>query len=314
MKQQLMVAVCLVLLLLCASQVFGEAKGVSDGRVNPNVLVSSDWLAAQLHNPDNLVVIHISKDRKVYDAGHIPGAQFLALSQIVVSRGTVLNELAPVATLKAVFESIGVGDDTRVVIYGDAVGEMPSRVFFTLDYLGHDRNVALLDGGIEKWRAEGRELTTDVPTVQLTTFTPHLKPEVIVQLAQVRDASWEAANSPESKVVLWDDRPVNNYTGEVPAAGVARNGHIPGAVSLYWADLVASPTNPVLLPPRDLRNVLEAHGITPDKRVVVYCRTGMQATYGYFVLRYLGYENAVSYDGSMTEWGNLPDTEVVTGY
>jgi thiosulfate/3-mercaptopyruvate sulfurtransferase len=314
MKRQLMVAVCFVLVLLCASQVFGEAKGESNGRVNPNMLVSTDWLAAQLHNPDNLVVIHVSNSRAVYDAGHIPGAQFLALSQIVVTHGTVLNELAPVATLKAVFESLGVGDDTRVVLYGDAVGEMPTRVFWTLDYLGHDRNVSLLDGGIQKWRAEGRELTTDVPTVQLTTFTPHLKPEVIMPLAQVRDASWEAANSPESKVVLWDDRTVTNYTGEVTAAGVARNGHIPGAVSLYWADLIVSTANPVLLPPDDLRKVLEAHGITPDKRIVVYCRTGMQATYGYFVLKYLGYDNPVSYDGSMTEWGNLPDTEVVTGY
>jgi thiosulfate/3-mercaptopyruvate sulfurtransferase len=311
--KRLMVAVCLVLLLLCASQVFGEAKGAGNGQVNPDLLVSTDWLAAHLHNPDNLVVIHISNNRAVYDAGHIPGARFLALSQIVVSRGTVLNELAPVATLKAAFESVGVGDDTRVVLYGDAVGEMPTRAFWTLNYLGHDQNVSLLDGGIQKWRAEGRELTTDVPTVQLTTFTPHLKPEVVMQLAQVRDASWEAANSPESKVVLWDDRSVANYTGAVSAAGVARNGHIPGAVSLYWADLIVSATDPVLLPPSDLRNILEARGITADKQVVTYCRTGMQATVGYFVLKYLGYDKVASYDGSMTEWGNLPDTEVVTG-
>jgi thiosulfate/3-mercaptopyruvate sulfurtransferase len=122
--------------------------------VRSDMLVSTAWLEQHL-NDSNIVILQVSRDHTAYDAGRIPGARFLALSDIVVTRDGILNELPPAAALKSVFERLGVSDDTRVILYGDASVLPATRVFFTLDYLGHQAT-ALLDGGLHKWTAESR--------------------------------------------------------------------------------------------------------------------------------------------------------------
>jgi thiosulfate/3-mercaptopyruvate sulfurtransferase len=118
-----------------------------------DMLVQTSWLAAHLADK-NLVILHVGTDRNSYDAAHIPGARFLALSEIAVSRNGIPNELPPVNDLKATFERLGVGDHSRVVLYGDMLGLFATRAYFTLDYLGHGSSAALLDGGLEKWSRE----------------------------------------------------------------------------------------------------------------------------------------------------------------
>ncbi|HEU0051871.1 MAG TPA: rhodanese-like domain-containing protein, partial [Longimicrobium sp.] len=134
---------------------------VEPARGNSEMLVSVEQLSRRLAEA-NTVVLHVGRDRASYDAGHIPGARFLALSDIVTERDGVPNELPSVDALDQAFEAVGVSDDSRVVLYGDLAGLAAARAFFTLDYLGH--TPALLDGGLEAWRAANKEVTTQPTT------------------------------------------------------------------------------------------------------------------------------------------------------
>src|SRR5258707_309406 len=133
------------------------------------------------------------------------GARFVGLPQLVVNGGGILNELPPVADLKKVLEAAGVSDDSRVILYGDASVLPATRAYFTLDYLGHGDQAALLDGGLEKWRAEGRTLSKDATVAVVGHFTPHPKPELVVQIDAVKQMAGKPAGS--SAEVLLDVRP-----------------------------------------------------------------------------------------------------------
>lgn len=308
----LLAILLIVLLVYLAEQAWGQtgSRGIAVPQVRQGMLVSTEWLARHMKDP-GIVLLHIGRDRKDYDAGHIPGARFLALNQIVTARGGVPNELPPVADLKKAFESVGVGDNSRVVLYGEMQGLLAARAFFTLDYLGHGERAALLDGGLEKWRADRREISTAAPGFEPATFTPRVNPDIIVFFPQTRDLSWEAVHEPQSKVRLVDARPMEEYAGEKPSEGLSRPGHIPGAVSLFWMKLVESKEDPEVLPPHDLRKAFESAGIRSDQRIIIYCRTGVQASFAYFALKYAGYQPQM-YDGSFMEWSKQPDTEVAT--
>lgn len=294
-------------LLLCLS--INQAPGQSPS-VRTSMLVTTAWLAKQLTNP-KVVVLHAAADRKHYDDGHLPGARFISTREILITRGGLANELPAVADLQKVFEKLGIGDEARIIIYGDNAGLTAARVYFTLDYLGHGARAALLDGGLEKWKAERREVSTQAVTPASAAFTPRVKPSVKVEVAAVRDLSWTAANQTTPNVSLIDARPAKQYEGE-DAGGLARAGHIPGAASLYWMEHLASPENPVLKPVAELRKLYEAAGVKAGQTVVTYCRTGMQASHAYFTAKYLGYD-VTMYDGSFSEWVGVEGTEVVKG-
>jgi thiosulfate/3-mercaptopyruvate sulfurtransferase len=144
-------------------------------------------------------VLHVARERKAFDDGHIPGARFVGLGDLLMTREGVANELPPVEQLQRLFETLGIGDDGRIVIYGENNGLAAARAFFTLDYLGHGNRAALLDGGLEKWKAEKRELQTQAGTPVAAKFTPRLRPGVLVKLDAMRDLSWVAANVSETK-------------------------------------------------------------------------------------------------------------------
>ena len=137
------------------------------------MLVSTEWLAQHLNDHD-LVVLYVGRDRSQFDSGHIPGSRFVRLDELVEQHQDSLNELPPVVKLQAVFESLGVGDSSRVVLYGDGGGLLAARAYFTLDYLGHGDRTSLLDGGLEKWSAEARPSSRD----ELTAARAHLTPRV----------------------------------------------------------------------------------------------------------------------------------------
>jgi thiosulfate/3-mercaptopyruvate sulfurtransferase len=279
--------------------------------VRSEMLVSTEWLAGRLGDP-KVVVLHVARERADYDKGHVPGARFVAWGEITATRDGVPNELAPVSDLRKVFERVGVGDDSRVVLYGDNSGLSAARAYFTLDYLGHGERAALLDGGLEKWRAERRAVSTEVPEVKAARFTPRVRAASVIGLDVVRDLSWVVTNVPAPDVALIDARPADEYTGAKPGDGVPRGGHIPGAANLFWMQNVASKENPVLRPAAELRKLYEAAGAAPGRKVVTYCRTGGQASHTYFTAKYLGYD-VLMYDGSFFEWSNAAGTPVVAG-
>ena len=279
--------------------------------VRSEMIVSTVWLVAHLNDP-KVVILHVARARAHYDEGHIPGARFAGWDEITATRDGVPNELAPVADLQKLFARLGVGDDARIVLYGDSSGLSAARAYFTLDYLGHGERAALLDGGLEKWKAERRAVSTDLVEPKMAPFTPRVRASAIVDHDVVRDLSWTATKLASPSVVLIDARPVEEYEGTKPGEGVPRGGHIPGAANVFWMQNVVSKENPALRSVAELRKVYEEAGALRGRTVVTYCRTGGQASHAYFTLKYLGYD-VVMYDGSFFEWSNTEGAPVVVG-
>ena len=283
----------------------------SKSAVRQQMLVSTDWLAKNLKQP-KLVLLHIARGRKNYDAGHIPGARFLDYGELIVTRSGVVNELPPVEKLQQLFANLGVNNDSRVVLLCEGQGIMAARTYWTLDYLGSGDNAALLDGSLEKWKAEKREVSTTVPEIIAGNFTPRLNPKVMVAREAVRDVSWLTVNSETSETVLLDSRPAEVYSGESKNANLPLNGHIPGAGNVYWMNTLTSKESPTFKPLAELQKMYAEAGVEPGKKVMTYCWIGMMASHGYFTLKYLGYDVAM-YDGSFTEWAKSDGVTVVTG-
>src|SRR5262245_43905229 len=191
----------------------GVRSGQSAGlKVRSEMLVSTDWLAKHIKDP-NVFVIHVAAERKHFDDGHIPGARFLSSKEILTTRSGVANELPAVADLQKVFEQLGVGDTGRIVIYGENSPLLAARVYFTLDYLGHGDRAALLDGGIEKWKAEKFPVETQTVKAEPARFTPRPRPQIVAGLAAMRDLSRLTATSDDAEVAIIDARPEEQYIG-----------------------------------------------------------------------------------------------------
>ncbi len=273
------------------------------------MLVSTAWLADHLTDT-NLVVLYVGRDRTQFDAGHIPGSRFVQLDELVEQHKDSLNELPSAADLQALFESLGVGDNSRVILVGDGGGVLAARAYFTLDYLGHGDNASLLDGGLEKWTAEARSLSHDQSHPARAHLTPKVQPDILVNTASMSQYSRAARDNRTSAYVLLDARPLAEFEGVVPSEAVPKAGHIPGAYSLYWKKLLRSEAVPALLDPAGMESAFMLAGFRPGQTIVTYCRTGMQSSFTYFVAKYLGYP-VVMYDGSVYEWVNAAGNELV---
>ena len=256
------------------------------------LLVSPAWLSARLGEP-GIVVIHADRDRAAYDAGHIAGSRYLPLAAIATERDGVPMELPPVTALDSALESVGIGDGSRVIITGDALSA--ARLFFTLDYLGHGDRAALLDGGTPAWVAAGFPVAMEASPPHPALFTPEPRPGVL------DDAAWVRAHLGDSTVALLDARPPADFAG-IPGSSPP-SGHIPGARNIFWKSTQEG-SPPVLLGRDALEELFRAAGAAPGDLVVTYCRTGVQASFLYFVARYLGYDVRM-YDGSFAEWSRL---------
>jgi len=276
-------------------------------KVRSEMLVSTDWLAKHINGRD-VFVIHVAAERKPFDDGHIPGARFLSSKEILTTRNGVANELPSAADLQKVFEQLGVGDTGRIVIYGENSGLLAARVYFTLDYLGHGDRAALLDGGIEKWKAEKLPVETQQVKPEPAKFTPHPRPQIVAELDAIRDLSRMAANDADANVSIIDARPEEQYVGNQ----TQRTGHIPGAANVYWLTHLLSRENPTMKPASELSKIYEAAGLKDGQKVITYCNTGMQASHAYFTLKYLGYDVRM-YDGSFSEWSSAEGAQVVKG-
>ena len=187
-------------------------------KVRSEMLVSTDWLAKRLNDRD-VFVIHVAAERKHFDDGHIPGARFLSSKEILTTRNGVANELPAVADLQKVFEQLGVGDTGRIVIYGENSVLLAARVYFTLDYLGHGDRASLLDGGIQKWKAEKLPVETQTVKTEPAGFTPRPRPQIVAKLDAMRDFSRTAVKNAAADVAVIDARPEEQYAGDqTPAA------------------------------------------------------------------------------------------------
>jgi thiosulfate/3-mercaptopyruvate sulfurtransferase len=272
------------------------SQGNSGPKLRPEMLVTTAWLTENLSEPD-VIVLCINSTPEFYTKGHIPGARQIKLDDIAVTRDGIPNELPSVETLQHVFAAAGVSNSSRVVLYGERFNLFAARAYFTLDYLGVAARVALLDGGLEKWTAERRPLSTEIPQAKTTTLVVSPRPEILVDTKTMRELSQKKPGS----VTLVDARPTKEFTGEQRSEDVAKAGHIPGAKGLYWMDMLVSRQNPVLKPEAELRRIYSELNAKTDQPLVTYCRTGMQSSFDYFVAKYLGYDPSM-YDASFFEW------------
>jgi thiosulfate/3-mercaptopyruvate sulfurtransferase len=264
---------------------------------HPDILVTTDWLAAHL-NDENVVVLHLAKEKKQYDAGHVPGARWISFDQLMIKKDGVSSELPPVEDLVKLFESLGVSDDSRVVVYSTNWPPLSTRIYFTLDYLGLGDRAAVLDGGFDKWKAEKRTVSKeDAKANRPGKITPHVRPEIVATLEEVK-----AATAPNAEQIVVDSRPEHRYS----------EGHLPGAVPLYWEKNTQEPEGYQLIAADAIAKNYFTIGAGPGKKLITYCEIGWQATHNYFTAKYLGYDVKM-YDGSWNEWNDVKHMPVVTG-
>jgi thiosulfate/3-mercaptopyruvate sulfurtransferase len=274
--------------------------------VRESLLVSTGWLAAHLRDPD-LVIVSVQHMQGMRPAeNQIPGAR--AIDAVAFTVGSF--DLAPAPVLDSLIESLGISNTSRVVLYGDPW--VTGFIYVALDYLGHGDRTAILDGGLEQWRAENRSVAATAARETRATFTPHLRSGIVV------DAGWLTTHLRDANLALLDVRTTDEYQGHGESHGLPRGGHIPGARLVRWAQTFERPQGAIdshaskLLSPAELRALFRTGGVTPGTQPVTYCTVGMRASHVYFVLRYLGY-NPKFYDGSMTDWSQRSELPVLTG-
>ncbi len=274
--------------------------------VHPEYLVETEWVAAHSNDPD-VRIIESDEDPLLYSIGHVPGAvqvDWFSTLQHPVRRDFLTQE-----KFEEVASKLGITNDTTVVFYGDKSNWFACYALWLFQYYGH-KNVKIMNGGRLKWEKENRPLVKEVPMYAATTY--HAK-KADKSIRAFRD---EVLKQSKAKKPLVDVRSPKEYSGELismpnyPQEGATRGGHIPGAVSIPWAQAV-NEADATFKTPEELRALYEGKGIKSDEDVIAYCRIGERSSLTWFVLKYLlGYPNVKNYDGSWTEWGNLVDAPI----
>ena len=275
-------------------------------------VVSTAWLADRLRTPDVRVVDgswHMPAEardgREEYLQVHIPGAVFFDIDAIA-DRASDLPHMLPTseAFAKAAGE-LGLPRDVDIVIYDTHVIRSDARVWWTLRAMGYAR-VYVLDGGLRKWMAEGRPVEAGEVYPRAVEVAPAFDPGLVRNAAEVR------AILDDGSARMVDARSAARFTGEAPEprAGL-RSGHMPGAASLPWEQVVAQ--DGTLRPADELKAVFKGAGVDLGTPIVTTCGSGVTASVLALALARLGLDRTAVYDGSWTEWGGLPDTPIVTG-
>jgi thiosulfate/3-mercaptopyruvate sulfurtransferase len=282
-------------------------------------LVETSWLEEHLHDPRIRIVDMrgyvraVERDgvqqaeyvgaRDEYEQAHIPGAVYIDwTSDIVDPDDDVEAQVASPERFAAVMSRLGIGDEHRVVAYDThPASQFATRLWWALRYYGHD-DVVVLNGGLPKWKREGRPLTSDVPAYPATTFTPRVQPELRATAQEVLSALGKPG------VALVDARDRAQYTGRL-RRGHGRAGHIPGAINVPREEIV-DPASGVFRSNEDLAQVFSEAHVSTDERVIAYCNGGVAATTVLFSLAMLGYPHLTNYDGSWNEWGSREDLPI----
>ncbi len=279
---------------------------------DPKTLVSTDWLAAHLKDPDlrvldgTMFMAAEGRDgRKEYEAGHIPGARFFDIDDISDARSELPHMVPPVEKFMSKLRAMGVGDGHQVVVY-DAKGLFSAaRVWWLFRLMGQD-NIAVLDGGFPKWQTEGRAIEDMPPLVRDRHMTVRRQNHMVKDVTQVSAASKLGDHE------ILDARSTARFRGEAPEPRPGlRPGHIPGAKNVPYTDLLNA--DMTMKAPDELRAVFAAAGVDLTKPVITSCGSGVTAAVINLALERIGKTDHALYDGSWTEWGAFPTLPVATG-
>ncbi|HXZ03168.1 MAG TPA: 3-mercaptopyruvate sulfurtransferase [Stellaceae bacterium] len=280
---------------------------------NPDALVSTEWLARHLDAPDLRIVDGTytlpgvtPTAKELYAQRHLPGAVFFDIDDIADEHNPLPHMLPSAEKFAQRMRRLGLGDGHKIVIYDGTGLATAARPWWMLRVFGH-RDVAILDGGLPKWQAEGRPVTDDVPAPRERHFTAQLNTLLVRDKAQLLD------NLASRREQVLDARARGRFAGTAkePRGGL-RSGHIPGSLNLPYEELI-DPTTRTVLPAEELAKRFAAAGLERGKPVVTSCGSGVTACVLAFGLYLLGWPDAAVYDGSWSEWGLPGDTPVETG-
>lgn len=279
---------------------------------DPKTLVSTDWLARHLRDPD-LRVLDASwflpgsaRDAKAeYAAAHIPGARFFDVDDISDQRSSLPHMAPPPEKFISRMRAMGVGDGHQVVVYDSSGVFSAARVWWTFRLMGKT-DVAVLDGGFPKWQAEGREIEDMPPIIRDRHITVSRQNHLVKDVTQVA----HSAKLGEAEII--DARPAARFRGEAPEPRPGlRSGHIPGSKNIPFGEML----NPdgTMKPTATLKAVFEAAGVDLKKPAITSCGSGISAAVLTLALERIGHRNHALYDGSWAEWGFYDDLKVATG-
>jgi thiosulfate/3-mercaptopyruvate sulfurtransferase len=280
---------------------------------NPDALVSTEWLAEHLEAPDVHVVDAswylpaMQRDAKAeYAEAHIPGAVYFDIDEIADTDNPLPHMLPSPEKFSSRVRRLGLGDGVRIVVY-DGMGLFSAaRVWWMFRYFGHE-DVAVLDGGLPKWRAEGRPLESLDPMPRDRHFTARVNGLLVRDFDQVK------ANIDSSREQVLDARSAGRFTGSEPEPRAElRGGRIPGSLNLPFNELV-DPDTGTMKPADELRRAYEAAGVDFNRPVITSCGSGVTASALTLGLYLLGHRDVAVYDGSWTEWGGRDDAPIETG-
>ena len=279
---------------------------------DPKTLVSTDWLALHLKDPD-LRIIDASwylpdagRDPKSeYDAAHIPNARFFDIDEISDQRSNLPHMAPPAEKFVSRMRAMGIGDGHQVVVY-DGMGLFSApRVWWLFRLMGKT-DVAVLDGGLPKWVSEGNPIEDMPPVMRDRHITVSLQNQIIVDVTQVAHASKLADHE------ILDARSPGRFSGEEPEPRPGmRSGHIPNSKNIHYKTLLND--NGTMKTKAELREVFDAAGVDLTRPIITTCGSGITAAIIYLALERLGVERKALYDGSWAEWGMYGDLKVETG-
>ncbi len=268
-----------------------------------DVLVPTQWVADNLHRTGEIRLVESNEDVLLYSTGHIRNA--VHIDWVADLNDAIRRDYLNEEQFAALMSRAGIANDTTVVFYGDKNNWWATYAFWVFKLFGHE-DCRIMDGGRQKWIAEGRELTKEKPSFPPTHYKPQARADYKIRAFRDQVLAHVTAGQP-----LVDVRSPQEYRGELlhmpgsPQEGALRGGHIKGAVSVPWSRAVAE--DGTFKSEEALRALYEGEqGLSADKNVIAYCRIGERSSHTWFVLTYLlGYPNVRNYDGSWTEWGNL---------
>jgi thiosulfate/3-mercaptopyruvate sulfurtransferase len=274
----------------------------SRGYAHPEVLVSTDWVAAHLDDP-TVRLIESDEDLLLYETGHIPGA--MKIDWVTDLNDAVTRDYLQRDAFQALLRAKGVRDGMTLVFYGDKNNWWATYAFWVFSLFGIE-HLKLMDGGRARWVEEGRPMTEAIPTYPAGNITIGERDDTAIRA--FRDDVLSHVNQ---KGQMVDVRSPEEFAGtrmhmpDYPNEGALRGGHIPGARSVPWARAV-NPDTHAFRPADELRRLYQdEQGLRPDRETISYCRIGERSSHTWFALTYLlGFTKVRNYDGSWTEWGN----------